>query len=224
MTTVRGRFTAAIVALGMVAAACSEQPLGKVGDVSRRVVHGDATTTTVSPLIVEQPVAVLPLGDVAWQNDDLDQGLTDRDTVLARVWRRGNGVQSFIQASRGEITSALPSVRFPGVVPEAVQFVTSQLVFEPESGELDGDTSAAFGMWTTAPYSVSRDTGQLAVLRVGLPRIDDVSDEIVAFGVADGLSLTWRSGSYRYELFCRTGVHESVCWQMAETMIPLPQV
>lgn len=213
----------AMLAFVVVTAACSEQPLGRVGDVSRRIVHGDATTTTTSPLAVDQPVAVQPVDAVVWHNDGLDEGIADRDTVVARVWRRGNGVQSFIQASRREVATALPSIRFPGVVPEAVQSITSQLVFEPDTGLLDGETAAAFGMWTTPPYSVGRDAGQLAVLRVGLPHGGDETGDIAAFGVAEGLSLGWRGGSYRYELFCRNGVVEAVCWQMAETMIPLPQ-
>ena len=88
---------------------------------------------------------------------------------------------------------------------------------------IDVNTSAAFGVWTATPYSVGREEGQLAVLRVGqadLSLIDPFAG-IDSQPVEEGLALTWVEGAYRYELFCRTGISELLCSQMAENLIPL---
>ncbi len=73
-------------------------------------------------------------------------------------------------------------------------------------------------MWPITPYSV--EGAAIAVLRVGIAgefRIDG----IVADVVDDGVSLSWTAGQYRYELFCRAGVNDELCWQMAEATVSL---
>jgi hypothetical protein len=71
---------------------------------------------------------------------------------------------------------------------------------------------------------VTRTEGQLAVFRIGAaaPESAEEPDEpIRAEVVEQGLSLTWREGAYRYELFCRASLDEDACWQMAESAAPL---
>jgi hypothetical protein len=101
--------------------------------------------------------------------------------------------------------------------------VTSQFVFDVGSGLLDVNTSAAFGVWNTTPYSVGREEGQIVVLRVGQAAAFDVDPftGIQSQSVEEGVALTWVEGEYRYELFCRTGISEVLCTRMAENFIPL---
>lgn len=213
----------AVLAVSLLAAACGDRPLGSVGDISRDVIHGDATTSTT--IVVENPDGerTLPLRratDLEWINLTSDGGRAAPVVILTRVWQRGDGVNRFIQASPTEIATVLPGVDFPETVPEEVTSVSSQLVFDTQSGTLDADTAAAFGLWNTVPYSVGRDVGQLAVLRVGVAD-DDEPVDIAAFEVEEGRSLTWSVAGYRYELFCRANVDEALCWHMAENMRPL---
>ncbi len=211
------------VAATVMLGGCGDRPLGSVGELSREVVHGDVTTSTT--IVVEDPggARTLPLrraGDLVWINQTADEPPTSQAVVLTRVWQRGDGVNRFIQASPVEIAVVLPGVDFPETVPDDVGYVSSQLVFDVQSGTLDADTAAAFGLWNTIPYSVGRDIGQLAVLRVGVA--DDAETvDIAAFEVEEGRSLTWSAAGYRYELFCRANVDEALCWHMAENMRPL---
>jgi hypothetical protein len=93
-------------------------------------------------------------------------------------------------------------------------------VFDAASGILDGETSAAFGIWSVVPYS--DDEGRLAVLRVGqAPTTAEVGGGITSSGVEDGLSLSWTDGGFRYELFCVAQIPEEMCWQMVESAAPL---
>ena len=45
--------------------------------------------------------------------------------------------------------------------------------------------------------------------------------EIYSFQVTDGRELAWSDGPYVYQLFCRTGMSEAACFEMAESTIPL---
>jgi hypothetical protein len=218
-----------LLALSLVTAACGDAPLSNVGDLSEKIVHGDTSTTL--PGDEEEEVDVLVGGsplvlasDLTWANDDLAVvGPRDAGSVLTAVWERGRDISSgFVQASRDEMVIALPEVRFPGAVPEPVQHVSSQLVFDTSSGLLDPATAAAFGLWSEVPYSVSRDLGQVAVFRVGQgidPNVPD--DDISAEEVPDGLSLTWQFQAYDYELFCRNTLEPDLCWAMASSLRPL---
>jgi hypothetical protein len=100
----------AAVAVTVVAAACTDQPLLEdVGDVSQRVVHGDTTSSTAPVLTDEGGEAV---GDVArsstlaWFNRELaDVEGVEAAVVLNRVWTRGEGVNRCVQAGPREIAT-----------------------------------------------------------------------------------------------------------------------
>jgi hypothetical protein len=100
--------------------------------------------------------------------------------------------------------------------------VSSQLLFDQLTGILDASTTAAFGLWIGEPYTLPRTDGQLVVLRVGLKTAADAAEgEVLSFVVTDGRELAWVDGPYVYQLFCRTGVSEAACFEMAESTIPL---
>lgn len=213
-----------VLALALLVGGCGDRPLGGIGDLSQRVVHGDSTTTVVTALVDEgqaRPIEVRNSRDTQWFNAALGElTSTIPDVVQSRVWERGGQVNRFVQASPSEIALVLPEVRFPAFVPAGVDYITSQLVFDPETGTLDLDTAVAFGLWTTVPYSVSRQAGQVAVLRVAQvgPASGDIGADFDVALVGEGQSLSWRIGGFRYELFCRTGLDDALCTQMAESM------
>jgi hypothetical protein len=211
----------AVAGFALLLAACGEAGLmDGVGGRSQDAVLGDLSTTTT--VIVETDsagdVPAIQASDVVWYNDRIElQYQGDASYVIQKVWQRREGESRFVQASRLEIAEALPDIRFPGLVPGAVGWITSQLVYDTTAATLDTDTAAAFGLWSVEPYTVS--DGQLAVLRVGVATEDErvAAFEIVPDVVDDGLSLQWVTGRFRYELFCRVGLPEDLCWQMAET-------
>jgi len=217
-----------VAAAALVVLAGCGDPLEGVGELSRRIVHGDepASTTTTTEVMTG---AVLDLKginrDVAWLNDGLDAGADGlaREDLLRAIWERGGDEADFVQASRFEISAALPGVRFPRLVPGAVTHVSSQLVFDRQTATLDVSTAAAFGLWAAEPYTVPRTEGQIAVLRVGLRTLDtgQGEDEILTFTLSTGRELAWVEGDYVYQLFCRTGVTEEACFEIAESAAPL---
>jgi len=209
------------VVIGVLLAACGDTGLlDGLGERSQDAVLGELSTTSTIPIVVNnsQTLGVVASGDIIWWNDGIEGEATgERNYIVNRVWERAPQ-QRIHQASRVEIVQALPNVGFPGVVPENVRFVTSQLVYDTASATLDSDLSAQFGLWPVEPYSVQG--ASIAVLRVGEAgefRIDG----IVADVVNEGLSLSWTAGNYRYEMFCRTGVNDELCWQMAESTVSL---
>ena len=216
------RTVAIVVAIGALAGAGCGDPLSGVGDLSRAVVHGDTTSTTTT----EAPAG--PAADlkavtesVAWINDGLDAGVDDleRDDLIRAVWRRGGEASEFVQAGRAEIAAALPGIRFPRLVPGSIVAVSSQLVFDAQTGTLDVATAAAFGLWAAEPYSVPRSEGQVGVLQVGFRTPDSTTreGEIQSFRLSTGRELVWVEGDYVYQLFCRTGVTEATCFATAES-------
>jgi len=215
-----------LLATTILLAACGDAGLlDGLGDRSREIVYSDTTTTTT--IVVDDgesaPQGAVRAADVSWYNDQLGEAapVPIPSVVIADVWGRGDRVNRYIQASRAEIATALPTVEFPSLVPDEVGWVTSQLVFDTASATLDAGTSAAFGLWKVEPYSF--EEGDVAVLRVGEASGPDreSAGEIHYEIVPDGLSLSWVRGSYRYELFCRTSLAEEMCQQMAETAMPL---
>ena len=211
----------AFTALAVLAGACGDGGLlDGVGTRSQDAVLGDLATTSTIPIRVaeEKTLGVVLSADLNWWNDGIEGEATgEPNYVVAKVWERAPHTRSH-QASRSEILQVLPNIGFPGVVPEDVRFVTSQLNFDTASATIDVQSSAAFGLWPVEPYSVQ--DASIAVLRVGEAgefRIDG----IVADVVDDGVSLSWTAGLYRYELFCRTGVNDELCWQMAESTVSL---
>lgn len=209
------------LALGLLAVACGENGLLEdVGDRSQRAVFGETTTTSEVVVEVEdvREPSVARASDLSWWNDTIDDPSRGEPSfVTQQVWARGDRQNTHIQASRAEISDALPAVKFPELVPGEVSWVTSQLVFDLASGTLDRETSAAFGLWPVEPYSVSG--GSSAVLRVGVA--NDSQKEIyevpIPEFVEDGMTILWVDGTYRYELFCRSSLPEELCWRMQET-------
>ncbi len=210
-----------VAALTVFVAACGESGLlDDVGDRSQRAVLGETTTTSEVIVDVEDqsepPVA--RSAELSWWNDKIpDPSRGEPSFVTQQVWARSDRQDTHIQASRAEISDALPGIRFPELVPGEVVWITSQLVFDVASGVLDLETSAAFGMWPVEPYSVSG--GSSAVLRVGVANESQreiYADPIPEF-VEDGMTILWVDGTYRYELFCRSSLSEELCWRMQET-------
>jgi len=214
---------AATLALGL--AACGESgPFEGVGERSAAWVTAATIPTTTSPPVVVEigDEGLVGASDILWVNDDI--GPTDPpddpQAMISTVWKRQLGSR-FVQASRAEIAAALPTLRFPEAVPEDVRWVTSQLVFDPATGLLDADTSAAFGLWAVEPYTA--ESGRLGVLRVGSAPdgVGGAKSDVVPIIVPDGLSLGWTEAGLRYELFCQASVIDAVCNAIAERFVPL---
>ena len=216
-----------VLVTALLVASCGDA-LSGVGDLSQRIVYGDQTTTSTSVAPSESQLLRLKgITDLVWTNDAVDPTTNgmERDLLITTVWLRGDKINPFVQASRHEIAVALPGIEFPQLAPEAVTHVSSQLLFDQLTGILDASTAAAFGFWVGEPYDLPRNEGQLAVLRVGLKTLDDDSGgEVFSFQVTDGRELAWADGDYVYQLFCRTGVSEEACFQMAGSTIPLSLV
>lgn len=214
--------------LVVVAAACGESgALQRVGEASSGWVTAvTMPTTTTPPVVIEiGNEGLVGASDVLWANDDIGPVSPSSDPrfAVAAVWDRQIGSR-FVQASRAEIAAALPTMRFPEAVPEDVRWMTSQLVFDPVSGLLDVDTSAAFGLWTVEPYTV--ENGRLAVLRVGSAPVGvgAAKSDVVPIIVPDGLSLGWTEAGLRYELFCRVTIPEPVCNAIVDSFVPLNEL
>ena len=209
----------------VLVASCGDA-LSGVGDLSQRVVYGDQSTTSTSVAPAQsQFLRLKGITDIIWTNDGIDPSTLgmEGDLLITTVWLRGDKVDPFVQASRVEIATALPGIEFPQLAPDRVTHVSSQLLFDQLTGILDASTAAAFGFWVGEPYDLPRSEGQLAVLRVGMKTLDDdqAEGEIFSFQVTDGRELAWTDGDYVYQLFCRTGLSEEACFEMADSMIPL---
>jgi hypothetical protein len=221
------RATIIIVLASLALGACGESELlDGLGERTRDLVAA-STTTTLQAVEVDVDAAKATLigpGDLLWFNDDIDPQFTgSAQDVIRSVWERKLNSR-FVQASRDEIAAAMPSVLFPELVPEDVQWVTSQLVYDNTTGALDPDTAAAFGFWTSEPYQ--SDTSRLGVLRIGFAPVDAVSarSEIVPILVPDGISLGWTEADYRYELFCRSSVSDDLCTEVAVSTTALVEL
>ncbi len=216
-----------LLAMGLAFAlsACGEAgPFERVGEASAGWVTAATVPPTTSPPVVAEigTEGLIGATDVIWANDDIGAAdpSDDPQPMIAAVWSRQLGSR-FVQASRAEIATALPTIRFPEAVPEDVSWVTSQLVFDPALELLDADTSAAFGFWTVEPYTT--ESGRLAVLRVGVAPdgIGAAMSDVVPIIVPDGLSLGWTEAGLRYELFCQSSITVEVCDALVESFVPL---
>jgi hypothetical protein len=213
-----------ILAAALVAGGCGDAGLmDGVGDRFQDAVVGDQTTSTVvvddtsTGVVLRFQEAV----GLAWWNDGIPNQQIGEPTYTSQVvWGRER--ERVIQASRAEIAASLPALQFPRLVPEDVGWVTSQLVFDVASGQLDPGTSSQFGLWAVEPYSP--DQSAVVVLRVGRPNEGALRGEIFPEVVDDGLSLIWTDGDFRYELFCSSALVEEYCWSMAESVVPLSQL
>ena len=212
------------VALSTLLVGCGDAGLlDGVGDATREYVEGDQiTTTTIVPVAAGTgDEGLIGAADAKWFNDDIPNQMAGTpDQVVRGVWERELNSR-FVQSSRAEIVAALPSIMFPGLVPENVEWITSQLVFDETTGVLDPDTTAAFGLWVSDPYQ--SDAARVGVLRVGRAAADllPTRSDIVPIIVPDGISLSWTEDGHRYELFCRSDISVELCSDVADSAVPL---
>lgn len=157
-----------IVVSTLFLAACGEDGLAGFGSHSSGWLapEGGGEAAGGSPTPVEDPLVAAH--EVEWWNLGLaeEPPPSAAAEVVGVVFGRSDGTDRYIQADPREIAAALPGVRFPALLPSTVESITSQLVFEPGSAVLGDDYVAAFGLWTTEPYSRSRSVGQQGVLWV----------------------------------------------------------
>lgn len=223
MPGIRLKLIVLLVVLALAVSACGEDGLlDGLGDRSAQVIHGDTslTTTTEPSGGGDAPIGSIRASDVVWFNDGIpNQGTGTLLEVTSRVWGRGDGITSVIQASRVEISAALPGIQFPELLPATVGWVTSQLVFDPASGTLGSDRSAQFGLWNGEPYVA--EGGRAAVMWVRPATAADPIGTIIPEVTTTGLVLSWVAESFHYQISCPTGLVEDLCWQMAESPMPL---
>lgn len=229
--------------------ACGDNPLQSLGERSSGWINEpEVTTTTLPPTTVPRFVDVSTL---RWSNDDIvTENLSDPEGLVAEIFARREG-DRFIQASREEIATALPMVRFPAQVPHGAEWVSSQLVIE-NTGLVSDSPSAAFGIWSDEPYSRSRSVAQMAIFTVATDaetaaEVADPETEITCgrfssrstnqcevyeiaghpvweLASSDGTTLIWFDESYRYELFGRRFVERDLLVGMASETVSLADV
>lgn len=212
-----------VIVIALLATGCGDEGLlDGLGDRSAEVIHGDTSLTTTTQEIEKEdaPIGSVRASDLSWYNDGiLGEGTGNVLEVTSAVWRRGDGVTSVIQASRNEIATALPGIQFPELLPDTVGWVTSQLVFDVASGTLGADRSAQFGLWRDEPYL--SDGGQVAVLRVRPATSSDTIGSITPESGQTSLVLSWVAESFHYQVSCPIELQQELCWQMAESPMPL---
>lgn len=239
--TYRSRVILMLV-IGVLATACSDDPLSEIGKVTNEWIGSPPTgqpvsTTTTLPVVVFRSAA-----DVSWVNDFLVESEVPPEDSLAAVWQRREAGNKYVQAARVEIAGALPGIQFPELLPDDIDFISSQLLFDGD-GTLANDYLAAFGMWTAEPYTVSRSVGQYGILWVTTPdpglsgcehfaHLDLTSCETVVYEgmtawrlqVGGSNTVGWLAGDYQYELFHRPQVDGATALEMAARMIPLEAI
>jgi hypothetical protein len=240
----------ALLAAAALLVACGDAPFASLGRRSSDwISEPTIVTTTIVPITVP---SVIGSDVLKWFNDTivttapLDNPVAVEDEIFAR--RAGD---LYIQASRAEILSILPEVRFPAAAPFLAEYVTSQVVFDVD-GELSSDPVATFGIWSSEPYTRSRSVAQMAVLEVAsdpeasaaLQQPDvDVScarfadrttmvcesfsiegNPVWSLTADNGTTLVWFEGIYRYELFGRSFVPLQTLQAMAVDSVALVEL
>lgn len=250
----------ALVALG----ACGSDPLANLGGRTRSFLdlaeEPDAPEpAAASPSTLPPPIEELHgLEGIQWyRQDDPIWGPNGLDTlepeqVLEVIWAQSSRRDSFVQSSPAEIAAGLPEIEFPSLIPGEVGFVSSQLLFSIETGDLAQDFQAAFGLWSVFPYTQSRESGQRGALWVGsatsgVVYVDSADGELACpdlgiegarscrvtpigtlvgwwYEIPDGGRLVWFDGLYRYELFLRSALDDQMAVRMAESMQRLSEL
>lgn len=245
----RGLSRAATLLAGAVVLAACSSPFLSLGNRSSRWINEPKVTTTTI-VRVDEPTDV-PATTLQWHNDDIVSGpFESSQEVIDAVFARREG-DRFIQASRAEIAAAVPAITFPAVAPAGAEWVSSQLVIE-NNGSLSAEPTAAFGIWSSEPYTRSRSVAQMVVLRVahdpvtageiGGPdsdfscaRFAEEATEACSLDQlagrdtwrltsSSGVTLIWFEGEYRYELFGRNFVPLEVLEQMASESVALAEL
>jgi hypothetical protein len=240
-----------MVAIGaaLTLTACSNAPFQGIGERTSSWINAP-TVPTPTTVVVTRPAVVSSLR-LQWFNDDIEtQNLDDPEALISEIFDRRQG-DRFIQASRAEIEVALPGVEFPSFVPYGAEWVSSQLVIE-NTRLLSDDPSAAFGIWSTEPYTRSRTVAQMLVLNVSLDperasalaageleiscaQLSDLTTESCELIEIDsssywrlrsagGTTIIWFDDTYRYEMFGRNVISLDVLQRMATDMVPLSEL
>lgn len=238
-----------LLVLSCVVVACGGSPLESIGFRSSDWINEPTVPTTLA--VVTTSPTVVPVERLSWANDEIQtENLGDRAALVEEVFSRREG-DRFVQASRFEISVALPNIAFPAEVPSGAEWVSSQLVFDND-GTIANDTSAAFGIWSAEPYSRSRTVAQMIVIRVAIApeaaaavesgdeeascaRFSDRTTEeceIIRVGErptwllkgSTGSTLIWFDEPYRYELYGRSFVPIGVLESMTAGMLPLASI
>ena len=231
-----------LLVVGVLATACSDDPLAEIGKVTNEWIGAPAAGESVLTTTTLPVVAFHAASDVSWVNDALADDEVLPEESLAAVWQRREAGNKYVQAARMEIAGALPGIEFPELLPDDIEFISSQLLFDGD-GTLANDYLAVFGMWTAEPYTVSRSVGQRGILWVTTPdpglsgcehfsHLDLTSCETVVYEgmtawrlqVGGSNTLGWLAGDYQYELFHRSQVDGATALRMAAQMIPLEAI
>lgn len=240
----RALLLALLCALALTA--CGEDDLQSLGIVEEWIDEGRSPEVDQGPQAIEvDPNVPRSIDTVVWHNGWEPSVSADPIEVIATVWETSSKEDSFVQASPNEIAAALPGVQFPSMLHPATQEVSSQLVYAGTTGRLDEGVVAAFGLWNTRAYSVSRATGQMGVLFVAFEQEAPVDPEDDSEGCSrfttasmcepttvdghpawwvtdlDGETLIWLDMDYRYELLRRPQLDRSDVEMMAASMVPI---
>ena len=240
---------ATVLAAVFVLTACGDAPFTSLGQRSSGWI-GEPTVVTTTTVATTVPV-VVDATVLKWFNDEIvGQSLDDPAALKVALFARRAG-DLFIQASRAEIAALLPDVKFPTSTPYLSEYVTSQLVFD-ERGDLADDPVAAFGIWSSEPYTRSRSVAQMIIMSVSVDpevaaevaspgadnsceRFADRGTEVCAvttisgrpvwsLEASNGTTMIWFDGEYRYELFGRSYVAPAALQEMVVELVPLSEL
>lgn len=228
------------ILVAVLLVACGGDPFDSVGSFSSDWIDSGLTTTIVTT--TTSPTAgLIAVEATGWSNDTLTVDADTPKGVIAAVWKRSDKSSSFVQASKREVSIAVPGIRFPELIPTGTRAITSQLVYDRSDASLASDVVAAFGLWNVEPYTKSRAAGQLGVLEVATdePSEDFDCEDLLVGGALDcipvtidggtgwylgnevGNTLIWFADGLRYELFLREPYQSGQAVQMAESAQPL---
>ncbi|MPZ54226.1 MAG: hypothetical protein GEU79_16100 [Acidimicrobiia bacterium] len=239
----RARVMLALV--GLLLASCSDDALAGIGAGPSDWISVSMPSTTVAPTTTLP--AAFGVNDVTWFNDTLVEEVPDDPEQVLEVVRDRRSGDRFVQVSMAELGTVLPEVEIPATSVEPITHLTSQLVFESGSSDLNNDPVAAFGWWSAEPYTQSRSTAQIAVLTVALDSdSEDIGDSDLTcdrfpdrepclttgvgadtqwqFETATGITSLWYQEPYRYELFIRDSVEADLADRMRTSFIDIGSV
>ena len=245
----RARTAALVVIAVVLLAACGDAPFATLGRRSSDWI-GQPTVLTTTTVATSVPI-VVGAEILKWYNDGLGgEFLDDPDSLKVAIFARRGG-DLFIQASRAEMVALLPDLKFPASTPYLSEYVTSQLVFD-ETGDLEDDPVAAFGIWSSEPYTRSRSVAQMIVMQVSVDVVnatevsepgadisctrfeDRTTSECVtgtiggrtvwSLEASNGNTLIWFDEDYRYELFGRSYVLPAALEEMVTDLVLLSEL
>ncbi len=229
-----------VLVAGLLVAACGGEPFDDVGSFSSDWI-GKGVTSTLVTTTTSSTTSLVSVQATGWANDSLVVDADEPKKVISEVWKRSDKSSAFVQASRREVSVAVPGIQFPALVPNGTFAITSQLVYDRSKATLAKNVVAAFGLWNVKPYSKSRAAGQIGVLEVANAKEAEEleCEDLLVGGALDcvpmtvkdtkgwylgnevGNTLVWFSDGLRYELFLRQPWESSHALQMAESVEPL---